>query len=292
MRVQPTSVAKAFGAVLVVAAGAWTYEITREDGARIAFLAVGQGDATVFQHEGRTMLIDCGPALEGYDAGERLVAPKLYGMGVRTLDLLILTHPDGDHTGGLRALARRFRIGRVVVNAAFRGHAGMRETLSAARIDGRSVVWVSGRAWVRWGGWTIRVHAPAPSGPADDNARSLFVHVSGERSSVLLTGDAPTEVEEAMVGQAGPWEAQVLKAGHHGSAHSTGARMLAVVRPRDVVVSCGRNNVYGHPSPDVLARIRFAGARVARTDREGDLVFEPSPSGFRRVPAGRRSAGP
>lgn len=292
MRVRPISVLQAVGAALVIGAGAWTYEATRADGARLAFLAVGQGDATVFQHDRRTLLVDCGPALDGYDAGERLVAPKLYGMGVRTLDVLILTHPDGDHTGGLKALARRFRIGRVVANATFRGHSGLRETLADARIDPRSVVWVSGRARMRWGAWTVRIHAPEPSSAADDNAGSLFVHISDGQSSALLTGDAPSEAEEAMVRREGPWIAQVFKAGHHGSATSTGSRILSETRPRDVVISCGRNNMYGHPSPDVLARIRFVGARALRTDREGDLIFEPSPSGFRRVPARERSAWP
>lgn len=287
MYAQLRSFAKVVVAVLAVGAGGTAYQLSRERGTRLAFLAVGQGDSTVFQHDGRTLLIDCGPARDGYDAGERLVAPKLYDLGVRTLDVVVLTHPDSDHIGGLRALSRRFKIGRIIANIAFRGHRGLQHSFSSAHIDGRSVVWVSGRAWIHWNTWSIRIDAPAPVVDGDDNAGSLFVRIADAHCSALLTGDAPLETEEAMILRKGPWAAQVLKAGHHGSATSTGDRLLAIAGPRDVAISCGRNNVYGHPTPAALDRIRYAGARALRTDREGDLIFEPSPSGFRRVPAGR-----
>src|SRR5688500_1498478 len=79
---------------------------------RITFLSVGPGDCSVIQVEGRTILIDAGPATERSDAGERLVVPALHRLGVRSIDLVLLSHPDMDHLGGLGAIHERFAIGR------------------------------------------------------------------------------------------------------------------------------------------------------------------------------------
>jgi competence protein ComEC len=284
--------AAVFGLALAgaFAAGAVSYRWSRFDGTRLVFLAVGQGDATVFQHGGRTLLIDCGPARDGYDAGERIVAPKLAALGVRTLDAVVITHPDSDHAGGFGALARRFRVGRVIAPACFRDHPAMRETLREARLRGPQVVWVTRRAALRWGAWEVRFDAPEAPRIENDNDGSLFVRIAGPQGSALITGDASVAAEEAMLSRPGPWTAQVLKAGHHGSATSTGAALLREVRPRDVAFSCGRENVYGHPAAAALDRVRFAGARAARTDREGDLVFVPSPGGFVRAVRGKTLA--
>jgi|GEM_PF-6423179 len=111
---------------------------------RLTFLAVGQGDCAVFQHAGATVLIDAGPLTDTFDAGERIVAPELGRLGVETIDLVLLSHPDSDHVGGLPALARRFPIGRVVIPAVFREHAEMGRVLKEAGIAMDRV------SWLRW----------------------------------------------------------------------------------------------------------------------------------------------
>lgn len=262
-------------AILVLRSGAPT--------TRLTFLAVGQGDCAVFQHAGATVLIDAGPITETFDAGERIVAPELGRLGVETIDLVLLSHPDSDHVGGLPALARRFPIGRVVIPAVFREHPEMLRVLKEARIEPDRVSWLESRLALAVGHYTLRLDAPPPGTPLeDDNDGSMFVHLGGDGSSALFTGDAGFEGELRMLRRSGGWAAQVLKAGHHGSRNSTGMSLLRAATPRFAVFSCGRTNRYGHPSEATLRRVEAFSAVVVRTDREGSVTFVPSPTGFRR----------
>jgi competence protein ComEC len=108
----------------------------------------------------------------------------------------------------------------------------------------------------------------------DDNDGSMFVRLEGRGLSAVFTGDASAEAEERMLRKGGNWAAHILKAGHHGSRFSSCDAWLAAVNPSVAIISCGRNNVYGHPSPDTLARIERHGIGIHRTDREGTLTFD------------------
>jgi len=248
---------------------------------RLSFLSVGQGDCIVFQHRGKTVMIDAAPKVEGFDAGERLASPELYRLGVKRLDLVLITHPDSDHVGGLPALARRFPVGQVVIPGRFREHAEMRSWLSRARIPSSKVLWLHGAAQATIGEYSFDLYAPEARGNPDDNDGSMFVRLAGPATTAVFTGDASSEVEEEVLASGLGWRAQILKAGHHGSRFSTGDPWLAAVGPTVVIVSCGRNNTYGHPSPDLLARLERRGIVVYRTDRHGTLSFDLTSAGAR-----------
>lgn len=104
--------------------------------------------------------------------------------------------------------------------------------------------------------------------------------IEGPGQRALITGDAAFEAEEAMIADGAVPQADVLAAGHHGSRTSTGDALLERVRPKHVVFSVGRNNSYGHPSPEVFARVDKLGARIWRTDRQGSIEFLPSAGGW------------
>lgn len=250
---------------------------------RIAFLSVGQGDCTVIVAESRTILIDAGPANERTNGAARFVVPALYGMSVKTLDLVLITHPDADHMGGLAALARRFKIGKVGLGARFADHPVARQFLNDAGIAPEQMWWINGEHEATAAPFKIRVRDAAPA-DADDNDGSLLVHVQAGKGAALFTGDASV----AMEGLVPPsWKAQVLQAGHHGSRTSTGDALLDRVKPELVVVSCGRDNAYGHPHPEVLDRLRGRRIGVLRTDRQGHIEFRPGPDGLDKVAATR-----
>lgn len=244
----------------------------------LTFLAVGQGDAAVLQSRGMTLLIDAGPKTPYFDAGARLVTPGLWRMGARRLDAVVLTHPDADHIGGLRAVAARFRLGKVFISQAFAGSRALRAELDQAGVSGQQVVWVRKFARLRIGAFRVVLAAP-PSGP-DDNSRSLMALITSGWSSALLTGDADLQAEEMMVRSGFAGRVQVLKAGHHGSRTATGEVLLRRVVPSFVVVSAGRQNRYGHPHAEMLARVRAAQAMLLRTDLQGSVSFSPGPKGF------------
>ena len=260
------------GCVALGAGAGWGW--TRPDPpSTLTFLAVGQGDCVVLQHAGVTMLVDAAPATEQFDAGRRLAAPVLHDRGVETLDVVVITHPDADHVGGLPALARRFPIGRVAASARFRDHDALQTALRAAGIGSDQMLWIEAPVQLSFGGLSATI-APPPDDPGtEDNQGSLFVHLTNGNASATLSGDAGTETEESVAAQGLNWRAVVVMAGHHGSKSSSADAWIDTVSPTYAVASCGRDNRYGHPHPSVLERYRKHGVRVLRTDRDGTVEF-------------------
>ena len=113
----------------------------------------------------------------------------------------------------------------------------------------------------------------ATSTAMNSNETSVVLRVIYGQASVLLTGDAGFESEQRMLASQQNLSAQLLKVGHHGSRYATGDVFLAAVRPQVALISVGANNGFGHPHPDTLARLRAIGARIFRTDQDGDLVW-------------------
>ena len=246
---------------------------------RLSFVAIGQGDCVVFQHEGYVVMVDAGGKLPDFDAAQRLGLPELRKLGVEKIDLLILTHPDADHVGGLYAFSRRFKIGRVAASADFRRHEEMLAWLKRGKISPNDVAWIDAAAAIRLGSARIDILNPGWNRAESANEGSLIVRLAIGRGSALLTGDAGQPVE-ARLARTGDWRPQILKAGHHGSQTSTSSLWLREVQAEWVVISCGRGNQYGHPNDGVMDRIATSGARIARTDRDGTIRFRVGPSGF------------
>ena len=268
------------GALLVVALAAlavapWAYAATASDGLlRLDVLDVGQGDAIlVTTPSGGTALIDGGPdpraALAQIDA--------LLPSGALTLDAAVLTHPHADHMTGLLALARRGRLAQVVAPPPGEDDAWDDE-LAALGVP--VVEAVRGMTLTLADG--VRIEALSPLSPpmegttSDVNNNGVAARVVYGEASALLTGDLFVEAERALLdlGSAG-LRADVLKAGHHGSRTSTSAEFLAAVDPFAAVISVGEENSFGHPSPEVVERLREAvGAdRVYSTAERGRVRF-------------------
>jgi competence protein ComEC len=206
-------------------------------------------------------------------------------MGVRKIDCLVLTHPDLDHVGGLRTLSERVRIGRVVVSRLFRNDPEMLKALGESRISPSQVVWIDGVWRASVGRFDLVIAAPAGHAGTEPNEGSLFVRADVGGASLLVTGDANSETEAAMSGVY-DWDVDVLKAGHHGSRFSTSTEWLETTSPALVVASCGRGNMYGHPAPAMVDRVRAYGARFMRTDRDGTIVLLPDGDDWRVLPFG------
>ncbi|MEQ1823225.1 MAG: MBL fold metallo-hydrolase [Fimbriimonadaceae bacterium] len=239
----------------------------------LSFLAVGQGDCTVFRADGKTIMIDVGPKTDTFDAGEKIVLPWLREQGVSKIDLILLTHPDSDHVGGLAAICAKKRVGQVVIPSHFRSHAGMIETLAGAGIPLESVLWIDRPMEANIGSFTLKIAKPPWNPEVSDNDGSLFVWIGREDATAVISGDAGVETEMQMC-PTGNWQAQIMHAGHHGSKGSTCDAWLNEVQPRTCVFSCGRDNSYGHPAPDIVERVTQRGIEAFRTDRDGTLTFQ------------------
>lgn len=226
----------------------------------------------MFQTEGATVLIDAGPKTPTFDAGKRIVLPDLDRLGVESVDLVFLSHPDEDHIGGCGAILKAFPRAHLAISKEFASSPEMLRHLSDWKVPPQSVLWLGPAAKVQIGSFTLEVHDPPLLPESADNEGSMFVHLSGGSASAVFSGDADAQVERSME-KFGPWDSQILKVGHHGSRSSTDPSWLREVGPAYAVISCGRNNVYGHPAASTVSRLEGAGVRVWRTDRDGDVRF-------------------
>ena len=236
-------------------------------------MSVGQGDCTVFASEGIAVLIDTGPANREYDAGTRVVLPKLRDYGITQVSMILLTHPDADHIGGTGALLRAFPGAKVAINTSFRHDKGLLENFQKWGLKESEVHWMVGHEQLRSGRFAFDLWLPSKPSDAPTNDGSMFAYVVAGTTGMVLTGDAPEQVEIEMH-RSRNWEATIMKAGHHGSKSSTGEFWLQSVQPQTAIISCGRDNSYGHPAKSVLSRLEKFRVETLRTDQMGDIVFE------------------
>jgi competence protein ComEC len=267
---QALPVAFAVGGAVLVAGAAWATRVepVREPppGLRVTFLDVGQGDAILLETPRASVLVDQGPP-EG-DA-----AQQLRSMGISSLTALVLTHPQRDHVGGAAAVIRRVRVGRVLDPGLATTGPEYEEALSAARSRGVEVDVVRSGSTYRAGGLTLRALWPDDEGtPTEDpNLNALVLVASFGETDVLLPADAESDVTARLSLP----EVEVLKVAHHGSEDPGLPTELRDLRPSIAVISCGRDNEYGHPRPETLAALEGApGVAVYRTDEDGRVVVE------------------
>ena len=249
-------------------------------------LDVGQGDAIAIRTpRARWVLIDAGPSGGGDDPGAHPVVRALRRRGVRRLEALVLTHPDLDHIGGAAAVLSSVAVGVVIDPARPSPKRPYVELIELARE--RGIAWGGWRAGEQWtlDGVSFDVLAPdarLSDGDTESNASSLVIHVRYGAFDALLTGDAPADVEVDVSGSLGS-DFELLKVGHHGSDTSTDSLMLARLAPQVSVVSVGRRNRYGHPSPRVLRRLLASGTMLYRTDLDGTVNIVARPDGTFQV---------
>lgn len=247
----------------------------RDEWLVLTTLDVGQGDATVLRFPGgRTWLIDAGGASpeSTFDLGARVTSQALWALGLRRLDRLVLTHGDADHGGGVPAVIERFRPREVLVGIPVPSDPVDADVLGAAERFAVSVRAVRTGDHFADGRVSVRVlHPPAPDWERVKvrNDDSVVLWVRYGDVGILLPGDAGTDVEGTWVPQVAAQPLVVLRAGHHGSRTSSGARLQHHLQPDVVVTSSGRGNRFGHPHPDVIRRATGLGADIWRTDVDG-----------------------
>ncbi|HYQ39646.1 MAG TPA: DNA internalization-related competence protein ComEC/Rec2 [Pseudomonas sp.] len=225
--------------------------------AEVRVLDVGQGLAVLVRTRGHVLLYDAGPASRGFDSGEKVVLPVVRGLGVRALDLLLLSHADQDHAGGAAAILDGLPVVRLLSGEA-----------SALRLARPAEECRDGEHW-HWDGVQFGTWRWAAADNPNDGSCLLRVEARGER--LLLTGDIGVAGERQLLGDGRDLHADWLLAAHHGSRGSSSAAFVAAVAPRAVLLSRGWHNPFGHPHPAVLARYQAAGALIYDSARLGAL---------------------
>lgn len=240
----------------------------------VAFLDVGQGDAVFIEApNGNQMLIDGGP-------GTAVLSPlsEMMPFYDRTIDVVLATHPDADHIGGLPEVLRRYDVDTFLdpgVSSDTGVYQALVQSIGLAGVE--YVVARSGMTIGLGGGVILEILFPnRDMEGADTNDASIVAKLIYGNTSFLLTGDSPQKIEKYLVSIDGKnLDVDVLKAGHHGSKTSTSAAFLGYTSPDYAIISAGKNNRYGHPHEEVMARLReFLIPQILRTDEEGTIVLK------------------
>lgn len=236
----------------------------RLDDYRITAVDVGQGQCLLLQNEGKYYMVDCGGE-NGDDAADTATR-LLLSQGIFRLDGLILTHYDADHAGGVRQLLSKIPAETLYLPE-YAGENDLRDGL--IDVYGDKIKWVQEDHLLEDVGITIY-----PSEETDEaNESSLCVLFQPENCDILITGDRSIEGEQELMERTELPDLEILVAGHHGSATSTGWELLNVTRPEIVLISVGKDNSYGHPTWETLERLNLFGCKIYRTDLEGTIIF-------------------
>ena len=261
------------GGLAVAASLAW-WAALGDTGGRLSLsvLDIGQGDALLVETPGgHRVLIDGGPSGQAVTQALGEALP----FWERTLDLVVLTHPQEDHLAGLIEVLERYDVRQVLATPADADSAAYREWRELIQREG--IPYREGRPGQRidlGGGATLEVLGPSADALAsgEPNDASLVLRLTWGEVSFLLTGDIEAGGEEALLRSDAALRSVVLKVPHHGSATSSSAAFVRAVRPAVAVVSVGEDNTFGHPSSAALDRLRDA--LLLRTDRHGTVTLE------------------
>jgi competence protein ComEC len=238
----------------------------------LILFSVGQGESMLLRVEGKTLLIDGGGLRsESFDVGERLLAPALGKLGVKSLDAIILTHDHPDHSGGLDYIINNFTVREFWSSARF---TDLRPELSRALMGSAVEIHNYGLS-----GWNRRTPGGVQSlfmfrvseNISGENNHSLCTYISTSAGGILLTGDMEAPGVESLLESPLPGAVSLLKAPHHGSRSSNPGKIMTQFQPEIVIVSAGYQNSYHFPAQELLDQAERQGIRVWRTDLDGTV---------------------
>lgn len=261
-----------WAALLLFALLPWWVSRQRPDGLlHLYVFDVGQGDAMmIVTPDGRQMIIDGGeePALLLREVGE--VMP----FWDRSVDVVVVTHPDTDHLGGLPELLARYEVATILESGTVAPTNLYQAWQTAVQREGvQPLVAQAGQPFEWETGITVEVLAPRGTPFGETNQNSVVLEVRYGTFCALLTGDIEAESEQRLLAENALDPCQVLKIAHHGSNTSTSERFLERVAPTYALISVGSGNRFGHPSDAVVERLEAQGVRIFRTDQQGTLHF-------------------
>lgn len=237
---------------------------------KVHFLDVGQADCILIQSDGKNMLIDA-----GNNNDKEYVISYLREQGVTRLDYAIGTHAHEDHIGSMDDVILNFEIGELFLPDQTYETQSYTDVLIAAENRELHVTHPKFKE-TRYLGEArfIFVMPDADREYTDLNDSSLGIRISNGKHSFLLCGDSSKAMEEEFLDSRIYLHSDVFKVSHHGSSDANSTAFLKAVDPEYAVISCGKNNDYGHPHKRTLKRLKKTGAKLFRTDQQGTIIFE------------------
>ena len=272
MRKNPALIILSGLAVINILAWIVVYDLSKPAFLEVVFFDVGQGDAIFIETpERHQVLIDGGP--------DSVILEKLarsMPFWDRTIDLIILTHPEADHLTGLLDVLARYKVKNILWTGVVRDTAEYQEWVKAIEKEGANIFIASSGAKIIIAGMAIKILYPLEilegKEMKDSNPSSIVSHLAFGKNTFLFTGDIPKSAEKELVSRENTGlDSDVLKVAHHGSKNSSSDDFIRAVLPEIAVNSAGLNNSYGHPHKEVLDVLSKYGIKIFRTDFDGDI---------------------
>ncbi|EHL19164.1 hypothetical protein HMPREF9628_01721 [Peptoanaerobacter stomatis] len=239
---------------------------------QVHFIDVGQGDSTlIITPDKKTVLIDAGD-----EQHSSRTTGYIKSQGIDKLDLVIATHPDADHIGGMDKVIKNFDIGMFsmpLVSKDTKQYKEIKQELKNKKLKNKPLYTGDGLSV----GKDVKLQILSPQKNktySDTNEYSIVARLSYKEVSFLFMADATMENEIAIINDFDDISSDVLKLGHHGSSTSTSDYFLGKVNPSIGVISCGKNNKYGHPHKEVMNLLEKYNIMIFRTDKQGSIVLK------------------
>lgn len=258
---------------------AWQYVFARQY-TKVIFFDVGQGDAIwVETSKHKQVLIDGGKDPKILEKLEQVMAPS-----DKTIDLVLLSHPAGDHVTGLLSVLKEYTVKQVVwtgVQKDTRVYRQWLDVLEQERQEGAQISLISSPSHIslqetpcpQYLDILFPLEDLSTTTVKDDNDTSIIAKGVFCNHTVLFTGDMTSKGEKVLLETGSSLQSDILKVGHHGSKTSSSSVFLEAVAPQYAVIQVGKDNQYGHPHQEVLERLQGYGIQVMRTDEIGDITF-------------------
>lgn len=239
---------------------------SKSDTMEVHFINVGQGDSTLIKCGEYSMLIDAGDDTKG-----TLIQNYLKKQNIKSLDYLVLTHPDADHIGGAPVIITKFDINKVFVSNFEKDNRTYQKLIQA--LDYKRLKYETPKVGAQYSLGTATITILAPNKNYDNpNDASIALLIQNGNNKFLFSGDAGEAAEQDIIDKSSDISADVYKVGHHGSKYSTSSDFFKAVSPTYAVISCGEGNSYGHPHAETLNTLRMNGVNVYRTDEDGTII--------------------